>query len=169
MPTATGLVYQPHNHHACISGALAEARSLCQQRGVRLTQQREAVLRLVWQSHAPIGAYALLEQLPAGQQGRKPAPTAVYRALEFLRQQGLVHRLDSLNAYIGCPHPAQLHDAVFLICRDCSRVLELPGRQVQAALQRALAGQGFVAEDYRMEVLGHCPACAGKGRGGQGT
>lgn len=151
--------YQAHNHHHCIDGALREARQLCQQRGVRLTGQREAVLRLVWQSHQPIGAYDLLEQLPLSRNGRKPAPTSVYRALDFLREQGLVHRLDSLNAYIGCPHPGRHHDGVFLICRSCSRVQEIPGDAVRQSLKPHLADQGFRPEDLHMEVPGLCPRC----------
>ena len=159
MSPSSTLAYQTHNHHQCIDGALREARKLCQQHGVRLTEQRETVLKLVWQSHQPMGAYDLLEQLPAGRNGRKPAPTTVYRALDFLREHGLVHRLDSLNAYIGCPHPGQHHDGVFLICRQCSRVQELSGDAVRQSLQPHLADQGFSPDDFRMEVPGICPRC----------
>lgn len=169
MSTAENLAYQAHNHHRCIDTALQEARQLCAARGVQLTAQREDILRRVWQSHCPVGAYELLEQLPVGDSGRKPAPTTVYRALDFLQQQGLVHRLDSLNAYIGCPHPGHHHDSVFLVCTDCGRVQELPDRQVQQALDAALQAEAFRPRELRMEVLGQCPDCAGQTLAGQGA
>jgi len=159
------IAYQSHDHHHCIEGAMKAARQLCRQRGVQLTGQREAVLRLVWQSHRPVGAYDLLGQLPDSRNGRKPAPTTVYRALDFLREHGLVHRLDSLNAYIGCPHPGQQHDGVFLICRHCRHVQELPGERVHQALKPLLTAQGFSPDALLMEIPGVCPRCQPDGEG----
>ena len=97
-------VYQPHDHKHCIKGALEEARALCAQKGVRLTALRETVLELIWQSHRPVGAYEILAELTRIQDKSAQPPT-VYRALDFLLEHGLIHRLSSLNAFIGCPHP----------------------------------------------------------------
>jgi Fur family zinc uptake transcriptional regulator len=114
--------YQPHDHdhgHGhCIASALAEARGLCQEKGVRLTPLRDKVLELVWQSHQPVGAYEVLAEL--GRQEDCPAqPPTVYRFLDFLLEQGLIHRLSSMNAYIGYPHPGEHHHSCFLICEGC--------------------------------------------------
>ena len=95
---------------------------MCAPAWQRLTELREQVLELVWRSHAPIGAYQILDQL--AERGRVAPPT-VYRALEFLSREGLIHRIDSLNAYVGCPSPARPHQAYFFICRACGDAAEI--------------------------------------------
>ena len=90
------LPYRPHNHQACVNQALDDARHICQQHNARLTPTRQRVLELIWQSHRPLGAYDVLAQLAA--EGQNAAPPTVYRALDFLQQHGLVHRIASLNA-----------------------------------------------------------------------
>src|SRR5690606_29397539 len=96
-----------HDHRRCIADALDAAERVCAGRGARLTELRRRVLELVWQSHRPVGAYPLLAAL--GRDGHAPAPPTVYRALDFLQAQGLVHRIESRNAYVGCPHPETDH------------------------------------------------------------
>ena len=92
-----------HDHRRCVADALDKAEALCSDRGARLTKLRCRVLELVWNSHAPIGAYDVLRRL--SQEHQSAAPPTVYRALDFLLEQGLIHRIESLNAYIGCPVP----------------------------------------------------------------
>ncbi|MEI9982345.1 MAG: transcriptional repressor [Aliidongia sp.] len=105
------------------------AETVCTTRGVRLTELRRQVLELVWRRHEPVGAYDLLDELKVTH--RRAAPPTVYRALEFLIDQGLVHRLESLNAYIGCTRPEELHAGQFLICTRCDSIGELddPGNR----------------------------------------
>ena len=93
-----------HNHDDCIDAALTAAENHCQALGVNLTAQRRQVLGLVWRSHRPIGAYEIINAL-AMIDGKRVAPPTVYRALDFLTKQGLIHRVESLNAFIGCPDP----------------------------------------------------------------
>ena len=107
--------YHPHDHQGCINTALQQAAKLCAEQGVRLTPIRKRVLELVWQSHKPMGAYDLLPALAAD--GFNSAPPTVYRALDFLLDLGLVHRLASLNAFIGCTHTGHEHDSCFLLCQ----------------------------------------------------
>lgn len=155
--TPTPPAYHPHDHHHCVEHALQEARELCRRAGTRLTPIREQVLQLVWQSHKPLGAYDLLAEL--GGKGRPAAPPTVYRALDFLQGMGLVHRIASLNAFIGCPHPDQPHSGLFLICQDCRIVLELPAPEVDQAIRRTAEQQGFQLERMAVEVSGQCPRC----------
>ena len=96
----TPLACRPHDHAHCVAGALAEADALCARLGVRLTELRRRVLELVWQSHKPLGAYDILAVL-SEQDGRRAAPPTVYRALDFLLENSLVHRIASLNAFTG--------------------------------------------------------------------
>ncbi|MCZ8124582.1 MAG: Fur family transcriptional regulator [Magnetospirillum sp.] len=147
-----------HDHAKCVAGALAAARDVCAQRGERFTELRGRVLELVWESHRPIGAYAILERLRAD--GRSAAPPTVYRALDFLMSVGLVHRIESLNAYIGCAHPGQRHASQFLICTDCGTAVELDDPAVAGALAHAAEKRGFKVEARVVELSGHCASCA---------
>ena len=130
-----------HDHGVCIDSALDRAAALCRARGARLTEQRRRILEMVWASHAPVGAYALLERLSAS--GRRAAPPTVYRALEFLVEQGLVHRVESQNAYVGCPRPERPHDALFMLCECCGTAAELASAPVHAAIEAAATQHGF--------------------------
>ncbi|OZB54565.1 MAG: transcriptional repressor, partial [Thiomonas sp. 15-63-373] len=87
-------------------------------------------------------------------------PPTVYRALDFLLEQGLIHRVDSLNAFVGCNHPDTPHAAHLLLCARCGRVEELQSDAVDAAIAKAVAATGFVARHARLEVQGLCAACA---------
>lgn len=154
----SALPYRPHNHDACVAQALTEARSICQQHNARLTPTRERVLELIWQSHKPLGAYDVLAVL--AEDGHNAAPPTVYRALDFLQQYGLVHRIASLNAFIGCTHAGKSHNGMFLICRSCGNVLELTAPGVSSAVNAAAAEESFRPEDVTIEVAGYCPGCA---------
>ncbi|UEM06585.1 transcriptional repressor [Skermanella rosea] len=146
-----------HDHQNCVSGALARAEALCASRGARLTPIRRQVLELVWSGHRPRGAYAILEDMQVD--GRRVAPLTVYRALDFLVEHGLVHRLESLNAYIGCPDPDHAHAGQFLVCRDCGNAIELNDQGVSAAIAESARSRGFQIDRPTVEVRGLCPAC----------
>jgi Fur family zinc uptake transcriptional regulator len=149
-----------HNHGDCVEQALASAEDICRERGLRLTRIRRRVLELVWSSHKPVGAYDILDAL--SREGRRSAPPTVYRALDFLIEADLVHRLDSLNAYVGCAHPHDPHNGQFLICRDCRSVAELDDADISALVERTAAELGFSAVRQMLEIQGLCPACQRK-------
>lgn len=155
---ASALPYRQHNHEACIADALADARAICQRQKARLTATRERVLELIWQSHRPLGAYDVLAML--AQDGHNAAPPTVYRALDFLQQHGLVHRIASLNAFIGCTHAGTRHEGIFLICKRCSNVLELDAPMVTDAIGNAASDAHFQPDNVTVEVSGICPRCA---------
>ncbi|MBI2177864.1 MAG: transcriptional repressor [Candidatus Tectomicrobia bacterium] len=146
-----------HDHTACVAGALERAAGICAQRGARLTPIRRRVLELVWASHAPIGAYDILARMePAS---RRSAPATVYRALDFLMAHGFVHRLSSVNAFVGCGFPDNPHVAQFLICKECGAVAEMEEPRIGRAIEGAAAQAGFEVETPVIEVRGRCPAC----------
>ncbi len=150
-----------HDHDSCVSTAIATAERLCRERGLRFTELRRRVLTLVWDSHKPIGAYDILDKL--GGEGKAAAPPTVYRALDFLIEAGLVHRLDSLNAYIGCPDPARSHAGQFLICRSCRTVVELDDPDIDAVVAKKAERLGFTSVHQMLEVQGLCANCGGSG------
>ena len=137
--------------------ALARAATLCEQRGTRLTDLRKRVLEIIWSSPVPLGAYAILDVLR--DDGRQGAPPTVYRALDFLLEQGLIHRLATLNVFTGCRRPDSFHGGQFLICRDCGQVDELNNPTVEALLRAEASSRRFDALSQMIEVLGRCPEC----------
>jgi Fur family zinc uptake transcriptional regulator len=153
-----------HDHGSCIETALERAEAVCFARGVRLTELRRQVLELIWRRHEPIGAYDLLDQLKITH--RRAAPPTVYRALEFLIGQGLVHRLESLNAYIGCTRPEGRHAGQFLICTRCASIGELDDAEIAEAVCRRAAMLGFQVERQTIEVRGLCADCGANGPSG---
>lgn len=162
MPTASDPDLLPafcasHDHLQCIDQALSKARLLCQRQRARLTPVRERVLELIWQSHKPLGAYQILERL--AQDGFNSAPPTVYRALEFLLEQGLAHRITSLNAFIGCCHPEHCNQGCFLICRKCGSAQELALDALSSQLKQIAAAENFLLEAQILELSGLCPDC----------
>lgn len=148
----------PHHDHArCVAQALDAADEGCRRSGARLTDLRRRVLELVWCSHRPVGAYAVLEAL--GRDGFSPAPPTVYRALDFLLAQGLIHRIERLNAFVGCTHPGQPHGAHFLLCSQCGAAAELNDSRIDNAVEDAAGRLGFTVARKTVEVEGLCPAC----------
>ncbi|MCG5500707.1 transcriptional repressor [Ectothiorhodospira lacustris] len=146
-----------HNHAACIATALKSAEHLCSARGVRLTPLRRQVLEQIWQSHEAIKAYDLIHQLSSDDHTVKP-PT-VYRVLEFLLAQGLIHRIESLNGYVGCTSPEHEHDCLLLICRRCGVVTEMENTTIKQTLEEQAHRQGFQLEHQIMEGRGLCAHC----------
>ena len=136
---------------------LQHAETLCKQREVRLTPQRSKVLELVCAADGPIGAYEILDRLR--QTIGNPAPPTVYRALDFLLDQGLIHKLESLHAYVGCSHPDHPHASQFLICSDCGDVREIESSGIADSLRQAQKNTGFKAKRPVVELLGTCARC----------
>ena len=147
-----------HDHSQCISTALARAEQLCADSGARLTPLRHRVLELIWASHKPLGAYDLLDQL--AREGHKPAPPTIYRTLDFLLEHRLIHRLASLNAFLGCSHPGDAHAGYFLICQACGTTEEVADTAgIQRAIREATAAAGFAVQQGTLELSGLCQQC----------
>lgn len=147
-----------HDHRKCITSALTAAERVCDREGVKLTPLRRQILELVWGSHAPVGAYEILERLAVAD-GRRAAPPTVYRSLDFLMEQGLVHRIETLNAFVGCAHPEAPHEVQYLICDSCGDAVEIEIDGLVRQIGKAAAGQGFEVGGQTIEVRGHCKDC----------
>ena len=146
-----------HDHQQCVTSALAKAEQICLEQGQRFTTIRRKVFELIWQQHKPIGAYQILEEL---QQQARTAPPTVYRALDFLLNLGLIHRISSLNAFVGCAHPGASHEGYFLICTSCRACTELNTAAITCEINRSADQCGFVVQDRLVEVMGLCPDCS---------
>ncbi len=147
-------------HNPELTQVLEQAEALCVERGVRLTDQRKTVLRLLCESDKPLSAYELLDRMR--NLIKNPAPPTVYRALDFLLEQGLVHKLESLHAYVGCTHPDHPHASQFLICDECGEVAEVEDPSVSTSLKAAGKAVGFRTKRPVVELLGTCAQCIEK-------
>ncbi|MCB1734703.1 MAG: transcriptional repressor [Gammaproteobacteria bacterium] len=156
---ASGFPVQAHDHAQCVQTMLRAADDHCAARGLRLTALRRQVLELIWSDHKPVGAYALLDML--GEDGRKAAPPTVYRALEFLVEHGLAHRIASLNAFIGCVHPGEAHTPQFFLCRKCGDAAEVDDPRVHKAIAADAHNLDFDIADETVEISGICAQCRG--------
>ena len=147
-----------HDHERCAHDAIAHAEAICAARAERLTPIRRRVLEALLASHAPLGAYELIDRLAV--RGARPAPITIYRALDFLREQGLVHRIESRNAFIAC---VQNHDSgdpvVFLICEKCGAVGEAASAAVANTIKNASRAAGFTPKTPVIEISGICAHC----------
>jgi len=158
MPKLKSSPFKKHQHSQCIRDALHSAEGLCKKNGFRLSNVRKRVLELIWESHQALGAYAILEQL--GKEGVKPAPPTVYRALDFLLEAGLVHRINSLNAYIGCNHPKDSHHgSYFLICQHCHIVAEIHDKRIDEEVASLAERERFSISERALEISGTCQHC----------
>ncbi len=137
-----------------LSKALAAAEAHCVERGEKLTPVRKRVLELVLEADSPVKAYDLMEALKPGPGSAKP-PT-VYRALDFLMTAGLVHKVEALNAFVGCSHTHDGHGggAELFICTGCGAVEERHGDPVPTN-----APDGFAIQRSVVEHFGLCAAC----------
>ena len=153
-----------HDHSACIASALKQARSLCEKEGVRLTSLRKQILELIWQNHKPLGAYALMEMLEKSSDRKRVAPPTVYRTLDFLMEQGLIHKVHSLNAFIGCATPNQKHSDALFICGECGHTEEVRSGTIQQAINLSASQHKFAVREQILEVVGRCAECRGSAK-----
>lgn len=151
------LAFAAHDHAHCAADGLVRAEAIAAACGARLTPVRRRVLEILLEEHRALGAYDVLTRLAA--EGFGNQPPVVYRALEFLVEQGFAHRIQRLNAFTACVHVGEAHAPAFLICRVCSTVAEAAAGPVRAALDAQAAAMGFALERVTIEALGLCPKC----------
>jgi Fur family transcriptional regulator, zinc uptake regulator len=154
---APDLAFAAHDHAHCTHDAINRAEALTAAAGARLTPVRRRVLEILLEEHKALGAYDVLARL--AQDGFGNQPPVAYRALEFLVDQGLAHRIQRLNAFTACAHMGEDHAPAFLICRTCHMVAESEATAARAALDSEAARAGFQVERTTIEALGLCPAC----------
>lgn len=147
------------NHTHCAPTALAHAEAVCLARGARLTAIRRAVLAEIWADHEATKAYELISRL--SREGNPIKPPTVYRALDFLLTHGLIHRIESLNAFVGCSHPDAAHQAIMLICDQCGTIHEQSSEDLNALLGGIAHRQKFTTFQQSIELHGLCLDCRG--------
>jgi Fur family zinc uptake transcriptional regulator len=149
----------PHHDHAhCTADLIARAERTCERRGSKLTGQRREILSSVAQSHSAVGAYDIIERM--AEHGPRPAPITVYRALDFLLAHGLVHKIESRNAFVACSHSHEGQPAALLICEACGTVAELDAPEIFERITAKAKARKFSTARTMIEISGTCGACA---------
>lgn len=149
-----------HGHDAAdvAEEVMARAERLCRERDLQFTRLRRDVLHAVAAEGRPLGAYDIAERM--SQPGRRVAPVSVYRALDFLTENGLVHRIASRNAFVPCAHDhGDGAGLVFMICRSCGGIDETTSPEIERQIDRTVAQSGFRPASRILEVEGECGAC----------
>jgi len=146
-----------HDHTRCTAELLSRAEQTCARQGARLTGQRREILACVAQGHAAVGAYEIIERM--AEKGPRPAPITVYRGLDFLLSHGLVHKIESRNAYVACSHSHEDRPAALMICEKCGTVSEFDAGEAIASISKAAEIQHFHATRTVIELAGTCNAC----------
>ncbi len=151
-----------HAHHAHAAGdPVAAAEALCARLGLRLTDMRRQVFESLAAAPGALGAYDLVDAL-ANRGHKRLAPISIYRALDFLMEAGLAHKIESLNAFVACTHRHGADDVVvFLICDECGRVEEATSGAVSRALSGVAKTMAFAPRGQVIEMKGRCAACGG--------
>ena len=147
---------QKENH---VDEAIARAQTICDEKNISFTPIRKKVLELLWKEGAnTIKAYDLLEILKKEEPSAKP--TTIYRALDFLLENKLIHKLESQNSFIVCDHPTRKHNCAFLICKKCTHVNEYCNDgNILDELRKNIDPEHFQIENVTMEIHGVCKEC----------
>jgi Fur family transcriptional regulator, zinc uptake regulator len=151
-----------HGHEAVESAWAAQVENACASKGLQLTALRRRVLAILSRSSAPLGAYAIIDEM-ARLEGKPIAPPTVYRTLEFFLDNGFVHKIETRNAYAPCEHFDHAHQGVLLLCEKCGRSDEIESAPVARVLEEAAASAGFAPHRQMVEVQGLCRDCAAAG------
>jgi Fur family zinc uptake transcriptional regulator len=136
-----------------------QVQAACAREGLQMTPLRLNILSILAEHQAPLGAYAIIEEL-SKREGKPIAPPTVYRTLEFFLAHGFLHRIESRNVYARCEHLGHAHQGALLICEKCGRSDEIEDFSLAEALQRTADRAGFLARRGMIELVGLCRGCA---------
>ena len=148
-----------HNHKDCVRDIEKAIEAKADDR-LNLTPARRRVLEILMESHHAKGAYVILETLRA--EGAAFQPPIVYRALDYLIENGLVHRIEKLNAFVACSSPSHNHAPGFLVCENCNLVAEHHLTEAPNRISKPALEHGFQISNVVSEVFGLCKSCSEK-------
>jgi Fur family zinc uptake transcriptional regulator len=140
-----------------IDNQVYKARQFCEDKGARFTLLREKLYGLLLEHEGAVGAYELLDTLKVTESNAKPA--TVYRTLDFLLEFGLIHKIESTNAFVACHHFDCNHPVQFLICDVCGDVQEIQSVGLKDTLDKQAKTLGFTVVKQTIEAHGTCATC----------
>lgn len=143
--------------HRSVQRSLQSAERLCEEKGLAFTELRRQVYALIAAEHTPLGAYELLDRLK--QERGNAAPVTVYRALDFLLDAGLIHRIDALHAYTACEADSPDHGGMLLVCNRCKTITEFENHKLEREIARTALDHEFHTAHDLIEIRGLCGQC----------
>jgi len=141
-----------------VASGLRAAEDICRERGLRFTENRMLVMEFLLRSEQPVTAYELIRMLQK-RLGRRLSPPTVYRAVEFLLQQGLASRIETRNAFVPSMHLASDQPCAFFICETCGSLAEVENAKLETLFRRDAASLGFRIGKRVIELQGTCASC----------
>lgn len=141
-----------------VEGFICDVESRCKSRGASLTPIRKEVLSLLLRHPGGLKAYDLLDRVRA--ERANATPPTIYRALDFLMEQGLAHKIGRMNLFIACRHASHQVPSLFVVCEKCGEVSELEDPKVMKGLTAMIARAGYRLESPEVEITVICPRCA---------
>lgn len=136
---------------------LKKAHKHCVNHGLRFTNPRELVLKILVNEGKPLGAYEILQKL--SNQIDKPHPPTVYRAIQFWHQEGFIHCIDSLKSYVVCTNEHHIGHTQFLVCTACNYAKELDCAINFSPIPKIAKNNKFSIRNYTLEIKGLCNNC----------
>ena len=156
----TSKVFKKHNHADCYATAMNALEKHCFEKNLQFTPLRRKVFEFLLRDHRPLGAYEILDLLRKA--GLSSKPPIAYRVLDFLIEQGFVHKIQGLNAFVACSHPGNFHSPAFMICRKCDKVAEV--KEAESRINKEKASLiDFKIEEASVEIVGICKSCISPG------
>ena len=132
-------------------------KDYCIEKKMRYTPSRYIVLEIIAASERPIGAYSIIDEM--GKVTDKPKPTTVYRAIDFLQENGFIHKIESLNAFVACEAGHVHFGSQFIVCTDCGAVEEVHLCNLPEDLRKKVEATGFKMDHWNTEIHGLCETC----------
>jgi Fur family transcriptional regulator, zinc uptake regulator len=153
------LEHRDHDHRRCAADALGHAEELSRREGLRFTTQRRKVLEALLASHVPASAYDVIDRI--AESGKRLAPISVYRALDFLVENGFAHRIESKSAYVACDRGDECtpEATLFLICDNCGAAGEAPSEELGRLVSDETKSRAFMPRLRVLEIRGLCARC----------
>ena len=148
-----------HTHESCVARLNSHVAKIVDKSGKKFGANQLFVLDALIQDHKAISAYEIVERI--AKTDRRLQPVQVYRALDGLLKLGLVHRLQSKNAYVVCSSIDECRAPQLFYCSSCERVAEISGGALPQHIARLAQENNFQLEHGLVELIGHCPECSG--------
>jgi Fur family zinc uptake transcriptional regulator len=147
-----------HQHSISIDNAMQRAEEICLRHKVKFTKLRQNILKLIWGNKIPLKAYEILETLKINFPSAKPI--TIYRTLDFLLTNKLIHKLETQNSFIPCSHPQSTeHHCYFIVCLKCNKVVEGCEDDLLKAIFNSLGDRHFIPSKIVLEIQGVCIDC----------
>ena len=150
-------VKKNHDHRKCSKKVIQNAEETCLKFSLNFTPIRKKVLEIISSNHKPSRAYDLLEKLR--DDGFCDKPPTIYRALDFLIENKIVHKLNTINAYVACFDEESEEISCFLICEMCQEIEEFHNKNLNKVLTNIGKKRGIEIKNLNLEIGFKCQEC----------